>query len=933
MDNEIRHAGIADEDTIRNEKKLTIRNIVITVLVIVFFAGIILMYYGMLYKETRDNIIKTGEMTAKESADHIDQYLSTNIDSIKLAAYTLDEMITEGRSDADIQDYLVGQSTALKNAVIGNSAGLYGYINGRFFSGTNWVPPEGYVATERPWYTRPMEYPGIITIMDPYVDAQSGNVMIALGKTLCDGVSVISVDVSLDEIQKRTEDAVTSGNSDIEMLVNESGVVVAHSEITEIGKNYNEEKGTLGAEIVGSLKEAGDYYFDLDYEGLNYIVYVAEIQNGWVCISAKDSTLVFDSLNTILFITISVVIAIILIMSIIMTRSNKYLHMSARALAANEAKTAFLSNMSHEIRTPINAILGMNELILRESRDKNIISYSENVKNAGKSLLGLVNDILDFSKIEAGKIEINAVDYDLSVMINDLINMIDGRIQYKGLILEENINREIPRYLHGDDVRIRQVISNLLTNAVKYTERGIIFFGMGFNRCDDDPNSIELIVSVKDTGIGIREDDMQKLFSQFERIEEKRNRNIEGTGLGLNITKNLLEMMGSEIKVESEYGKGSTFRFNLRQKVTSWEQLGDYKSYVRESAEGRKQYREKFIAPDARVLVVDDNLMNLTVFKSLVKKTKVKVDTAGSGNDGILLTLNNTYDIIFMDHMMPHKDGIETLHDIRGNEENTNCKKPVICLTANAVSGAKEKYLAEGFDDYLSKPVDPDKLEDMMLKYLPRELVRMGVGDEAEDEEDEKLSEILAPLEGSPIDTKEGLKNSGSVDAYIELLKIYHDSVPEKTEEINGYYKENDIKNYTIKVHALKSSSKIIGAKSFGEKAQQLEDAGKRNDTDYIHTHHELFMKEYQSYGDLLSVLFNKTEECNKTEIDREFLKTIFDEIKSAAEDMDCDRLESIFAEADNYSIPGEDEALYKKLKAASNQYDYDSILAILSQG
>ncbi len=256
-----------------------------------------MLYYHLLYNEKRNNIIQTGEMTARESADHIDQYLATNIDSIKLAAYTLDEMITEHRTDDEIQDYLVGQSTAVRSAVIENSTGLYGYINGRFFSGTNWEPPADYDATKRPWYTRPMEDPGQITILDPYVDVQSGNVMLALGKTLCDGVSVISVDVSLDQIQKLTEDAVKSGRSDMEMILDEKGSVVAHSDRNEVGSDYAGQAGTLGHEIFSRLDGTDNYFFELIYQGINYVVYVADMQNGWYCISVKDATGIFGLLN------------------------------------------------------------------------------------------------------------------------------------------------------------------------------------------------------------------------------------------------------------------------------------------------------------------------------------------------------------------------------------------------------------------------------------------------------------------------------------------------------------------------------------------------------------------------------------------------------------------------------------------------------------
>ncbi|MBR6469791.1 MAG: response regulator [Lachnospiraceae bacterium] len=387
---------------------------------------------------------------------------------------------------------------------------------------------------------------------------------------------------------------------------------------------------------------------------------------------------------------------------------------------ANQAKSDFLANMSHEIRTPINAILGMNEMILRDSEDETVLSYSEIVMQAGKTLLGLVNDILDFSKIEAGKIDIVPVQYDLSLVINDLVNMIKPRAEDKGLTLELDFDRKLPRGLFGDEVRIKQVITNILTNAVKYTEKGSVTFRIGFDDLDVFPEQIMLNVSVKDTGIGIKPEDMPKLFSEFERIEEERNRNIEGTGLGMSITWRLLDLMGSRLMVDSTYGVGSTFSFSLKQRVINRNELGDsYNAYQNK----RKKYETKFTAPEARILVIDDTEMNLMVFKSLLKKTFIQIDTACSGDEGLKYAAGDKYDIVFIDHMMPGKDGIETLHDLKGSEGGPNKATPAICLTANAISGAREKYLSEGFDDYITKPIDPTALEEIILKYLPRERV------------------------------------------------------------------------------------------------------------------------------------------------------------------------------------------------------------------
>ncbi len=604
---------------------------------------------------------------------------------------------------------------------------------------------------------------------------------------------------------------------------------------------------------------------------------------------------------------------------------------------ATQAKSSFLANMSHEIRTPINAVLGMNEMILRECEDPNITAYSESIRSAGNTLLGLVNNILDFSKIEAGKMEIEEVEYDLSSVINDLVNMIQSRADNKGLLLELDLDPGIPKVLFGDEIRIKQIITNLLTNAVKYTEQGSVTFRMGYELIADDPDCVYITVSVKDTGIGIKKEDIHRLFEQFDRIEEKRNRNIEGTGLGMNITQRLLEMMDSSLEVHSEYGSGSTFGFRLKQKVIKWEELGDYEESYKRLLGERKSYHESFTAPEADVLVIDDNPMNLMVFKSLLKRTRVKIDTANDGDEGLMLAYDKKYDIIFFDHMMPGKDGIETLHEMRSQEKNPNLSTPSICLTANAISGARTQYIEAGFDDYLTKPIDSVKLEEMLCTYLPKEKINVIESSAVEGvqpphgEQSDSLLEPLKLYDG--INVNLGITNSGSIDAYIPLLRIFYDSLDDKAAEIKHYYDEGDIKNYTVKVHALKSSAKIIGAADFGEFAQALEDAGKADDIEYIRANNDDFLSRLSEFKQPLSEMFGIEDDDGddgRPEADPILMAGVYEEIRMAADDMDCDRLEKIFEEMKNYRIPLSEREFYNSLKDASDAYDYDRITQLL---
>ncbi len=386
---------------------------------------------------------------------------------------------------------------------------------------------------------------------------------------------------------------------------------------------------------------------------------------------------------------------------------------------ANRAKSNFLANMSHEIRTPINAVLGMDEMIIRETEDPVILEYATNIKSAGENLLSLVNDILDLSKIESGKMHLINVDYKTVDVIKSIVNTMSLRMSEKGLSFVVEADKQMPSVLHGDEMRIKQIVMNLLSNACKYTREGHVKLRFAGEK---DDASYKLKVYVEDTGIGIKDEDLSRLFDSFERIDETKNRNIEGTGLGLSITNNLLSMMGSRLQVESTYGVGSIFSFEISQTIVDDYPIGDINK-VTEVKLGRSSSVKAYMAPDAKILVVDDNAINLAVMKGLLKKTGAHVETALSGMDCLQMIKGTAYNLIFMDHLMPDMDGIETLHKMRNFTLHKNVETPVIVLTANAVAGAREMYLENGFTDYLTKPVDVDALEEMILNNLPDELI------------------------------------------------------------------------------------------------------------------------------------------------------------------------------------------------------------------
>ncbi len=1171
-------------------------------------------------------------MTAEKTANSIDLFLATNMDTVKLAAYALDEMLTKGRSNEDIQDFLERQSVAKKSVIDPDSTGFYAYINGRFFSGTNWEAPEGYDATIRPWYQKPFENVGEVTVLDPYLDMQTGKRKLALGKVLEDGISVVSIDLPTTEIQQMVISSVNKGDADIAIIISEENVVIAHSDSSEVGRDYDIEVQSLGAMIAKNLEGDEDYYFECNFDGEDYIVYVAYIQSGMRCICVKNATTTFRPLHMMLFGTILVVIFGIFFIFYVLNRSNRLLYFSEalqldedtgnsedyvdwkelrrianrgrskillstriqwlvftvllvaeslicvasvvqsrsaikmsvrqrmldiancaswsvdgdilkeltaedqntleyrqvydalavfrdnvelkyvyaikdegdgrftftvdptfgdpaefgeevvvteglyaasqgipsvdyekytdkwgtfysayspvldsdgnlagivavdfgeewfedqlnrqsqqiviiyiiilaltitftwilcyfwiksitnplkymtevavrygegdfrekiavessdeigvlshtlqkmsssleeqikKAEEANKAKTTFLANMSHEIRTPINTVLGMNEMILREASEKEILFYAEKIKSAGKNLLDLINDILDFSRIESGKTEIIPVEYDLPMLLLDLANMLETRVGEKKISVNLLFDPTLPRVLIGDETRIRQVITNILTNAAKYTMNGSITFQVSYEKKQDSEQNIALQVSVIDTGVGIRPKDMEKLFIQFERIDEKQNRNIEGTGLGLNITQSLLHLMGSELQVESTYGEGSNFYFTLEQQVKCWEPMGDYKEILREMEENPKQKKTSFLAPQAKILAVDDNDMNLLVFQNLLKRTEVQLDIANSAENCLLCLQEKKYDLVFLDHMMPIKDGVEILQEVRAQGNGINQKTPMVCLTANAIAGARDYYLTVGFDAYLTKPVDAEELESLMVELLPKEkIILQGESVEAvgqKTQQDER--EALRPLYGcEKINVEQGLKNNGSVSGYLSIFKMFLEQIQDSSLELERLYRERDFKNYTIKIHAIKSSARLIGAMELGEEAQKLENAGKEEDNSYIEGHLPFFLEEYRGFFEWKSILFDenqqsKSESEDRPQIELEHMQVIYKELEEAANNLDTIRIEEILEEISAYRIPESEQELFHQIQEAVAVFDYNKIVELLENG
>lgn len=530
------------------------------------------------------------------------------------------------------------------------------------------------------------------------------------------------------------------------------------------------------------------------------------------------------------------------------------------AESANKAKSSFLANMSHEIRTPINAILGMNEMILREEKDPAIREYAGNIQASGNSLLSIVNDVLDISKIESGKLEILTVDYEVNSLISDCFNMTAGRAREKSLELMVECSDNVPMKLCGDETRIRQIIVNLLTNAVKYTEKGTVKLTVGG---EYTPEGFKLKFEVIDTGIGISEDNLTKLFTQFQRFDLQHNQNIEGTGLGLSIVKHLCDLMNGTVSAASVLGSGSTFTVVLPQRVVDGTPCGGIDLNYSISAE--PEYRHSFEAPDAKVLAVDDLPVNLLVISNLLKNTRIRIDTAGSGRECLDKCSHEKYDLILMDHMMPEMDGVKTFELLHGDRSSPNCDTPVIMLTANALAGMREQYIDVGFADYVSKPVRGAKLEEAILRNLPERLIKPAVYDDpaiSAAEEPSEFAELCRTIPELNIHT--ALEYCcGSAELLNDLLHDFAEN--DRPNDLRAAFEGKNWEKYRLNAHSLKSSSLTIGLIGLSERARASELAIKNGCEEFAEINHDPLMEEYGALLEKLKNYLKDKSEQNAT--------------------------------------------------------------------
>jgi len=988
----------------RNKKRKTIIRSVFKQLLFVWLAFFLMTSISYLFVRDIVNNYLTKE--AKNALSYTQSKIETDLLGIETSLQTLSQsirnMILRGNSANVVLEYMTVMTEYLmsKEARTFGFNGVYGVydaFNDEYLDGTGWAPPKDYVPKERPWYKVAIAAGGNIATTTPYVDALTGEIVVSYSICIYDNankpLAVISMDMLLDRIAKSVvETRVTEGGYGV--LLNENLEVIAIPMKEGMGKPLVELPYKGISKVVNDLKngiELSEHKIMDEKLNSDLILFTKRLENGWHIGILTPMEQYYQSVKNMRTFIVVLGVFCAMVLSFVLLRltiaKQESDEKNQMAEAASKAKSEFLAKMSHEIRTPMNAITGMAELALRENLPDTAREHIITIKQAGANLLAIINDILDFSKIESGKMEIVPGNYQFSSLINDVVSIIRMRVVDSNISFVVNIDCNVPNSLFGDETRIRQVLLNILSNAVKYTKKGFVSFSISGEINED---TVLLTIDVTDSGNGIKPEDLKKLFGEFVQIDLVSHKGVEGTGLGLVITKKLVNAMGGDINVQSEYGQGSTFTITISQKICSPEPLasvekpeekkvlvyennGIYADSVIctvdnlgvecERAENDDELREKlkskdytflfvsysllekaknitqelgcksqmvvltefgdatadmnlralampvhsisvanilngvsdsfsystndnvttrFIAPKAKILIVDDIDTNLKVARGLMLPYKMQVDLRLSGIEAIEAVKANDYDLVFMDHMMPEMDGVEATKRIR--EMGFYEDLPIIALTANAVSGTKEMFLANGFNDFLSKPIDIVKMNAILAKWLPKKKQEKTM-------ETADKSELNTDLEIDGIDAKKGIvMASGKTEIYMEILSTFRKDGVDKINEIKKCLETKNYHLYTTYVHALKSASASIGALALSEMAKSLETAGKQQDLTYIEQHNPEFLSALEVLLDNINKVLKKDEK--KESVDFGILRSNLSKLREAIGIFDSDAID-----------------------------------------
>jgi signal transduction histidine kinase/DNA-binding NarL/FixJ family response regulator len=840
---------------------------------------------------------------------------------------TMRNMIMRGDDADKLRDYYNDISDYLSLGKQGNMSfnGFIGYFETLpdepvFIESFAWDKPDDFVPAQRQWYLDAIAANGKMAETLMYHDIIYGNAMLIYSLCLFDDegqrLGAIGLRVQIDAIAKYIVNAARSQGG-YGILLSEDLVILAHSNQEFIGKNMHDPVLTFS--IFADELQSGIEIYErplMSYMDEPSVASFRRLSNGWFLGVVTPKGPYYQNVTNMAMLLILLGTALASVLIFVLIRVDAARNKSDEE---NRHKSSFLANMSHEIRTPMNAIIGMSDILLHEPLNKRQIGFVNDIKVSARSLLSIINDILDLSKIESGKFALNPVSYDFYALLNNIFSMFSYVTQKKGLKFHYEIEDGMPDYLYGDDIRLKQVLTNICGNAVKYTEKGFIKFKVTIA----DNN---LIFEIKDSGMGIRKEDIPKLFSSFQRIETEKNRNIIGTGLGLSISRSFVEMMGGKILVDSEYGNGSVFTVIIPVVFGSKEEV----KLKKIAEEGHTLY-----APGAGVLVVDDNEFNVRVAQGLFGLFKINVHTAFSGKEAIDMVQKNEYDIVFMDHMMPEMDGVEATAIIRklGGKYK---RLPVIALTANAVQGAREMFLSNGFNGFISKPIDMQEMYGILKEWLPPDKIQDKKTEEKTETADEETnSEFINALNKvSEINAVIGMSRvSGIEDMYLKTLELFTKKALQDCNAMSAAIHKGDIKNFSILVHSMKSALSTIGAMNLSETALSLETASKKDDVEFCARMFPAFKDKLLILHEELSAIFPDAETESRKQIgDTGYLQENIVKALSAASDFDSDAGLKVIDGLLAYDFGAHNNVFLENTAAAFKEFNFSLAAELLTK-
>ena len=804
----------------------------------------------------------------EKDAEAINGFLTRGQSILRVTSRIAEKSLEHGAMLAQIESLLVSEAEYYKHSSDFTLCNLFGLLRDEFLSGGRWTPAVGYAPSNRPWYQNaPMEKDKI-ALIPTHMNPHSGEQVVTISLRLSDKKSVLAIDLYLKDLLANVR---KSDLSNMLVIIDKKGSVISHTDITQNGRNY------LSAEFWGSDEEklarnisfAGNEPFVFNLRGKEYRVFSTLVQNEWYVVRLVEERQLWRPLNqALLRDAIIVFLTLVLFVVLIIAAFVKHVQL----VRVNHSKTAFLTSMSREIRSAINGILGMNSIVQKDLHDDNMKEYTNNIQSAGQSVLSLVNDVLDVTKIESGRLSIESMEYEVFTILQECYNENEPKTKAKGLTFHIDCDPDIPSCLWGDENRIIQIINNLLSNAIKFTEVGGVSLFVGFDNVPpigtlQTDDYIMLKIAVKDTGIGIRNEERNSIFKKYIQDGSTENSDVEGMGLGLSLTQELLAKCGGHMTINSRYGEGSSFLVEIPQLVLNSEPMGDFAMRYRNASRKNKEKAEVFLAPEAKILIVDDVELNLKMFRGFLKNSQVKIDEALSGHQCLQLVESRHYDLIFLDHMMPVMDGVDVFRKMKMMDKFPNKDTPVIVLVSEGESLTKDSFLAEGFADYLLKPLKERDLRRTLKWYLPKQLV-LTPEDLSEpvtpsanainapnnqiestfDDDEIELRPVTAatPLDrfknfGEFLDIKAGLNYcADDEEIYVEMLQEYVASP--LCRNVDACYRNSDWDNYRFYMHVLYDSSIAIGATSMAEKFRNLENASLESRLKVIHENHDLAM-------------------------------------------------------------------------------------------